>query len=32
MYAVLALIFATAIALNAVFAWLQGRVAALREK
>jgi ABC-type nitrate/sulfonate/bicarbonate transport system permease component len=32
MYSVLLLIFVTAIALNAFFAWLQGRVAALREK
>ncbi|MGH7766800.1 MAG: ABC transporter permease [Candidatus Binatia bacterium] len=32
MYSVLLLIFVTAIALNAVFAWLQDRIAALREK
>jgi ABC-type nitrate/sulfonate/bicarbonate transport system permease component len=32
MYSVLLLIFLAAIALNAVFAWLQSRVAALREK
>ncbi|HEY3305621.1 MAG TPA: ABC transporter permease [Candidatus Binatia bacterium] len=32
MYSVLLLVFATAIGLNAVFAWLQDRIAALREK
>jgi NitT/TauT family transport system permease protein len=32
MYAVLLLVFAMAIGLNAFFGWLQGRIPALREK